>query len=192
MKHDNADEAEAALAEEARQRRIASEQEMLARRRFYAAQMNLANQAWEAGQLAQTVDLLETQQPHSGEPDLRSFEWYYLWGLCNGRLLHTIRAHSSTVQGVAFSPDGTTLASDSDDGTICLWDTATGHRRLLLTPTRNAAMEALAFSPDGKTLASGDTDGLVKLWDLASGKLRATLSGQPPRKIAPRTSVLGS
>jgi len=172
-------EAEAARAEEARQRGIASAQEMLARRRFYDAQMNLANQAWEAGQLARTVDLLETQQPHHGEPDLRSFEWYYLWGLCNGRLLHTFRAHTDSVLGVALSPDGTTAASASDDGTIWLWDTTTGHRRLLPMPKTSADICAVVFSPDGKMLASGGEDGLVRLWDVASGKLQATLSGQP-------------
>src|SRR5262249_24690852 len=83
--------ADAARTEADRQRGLASAQEMLARRRFYDAEMNLANQAWEAGEFARTADLLETQQPHPGQPDLRSFEWYYLWGLCNGRLLRTIR-----------------------------------------------------------------------------------------------------
>ena len=169
-------EAEAALAEEARQRGIATEQEMLARRRFYAAQMNLANQAWEAGQIPRTLDLLETQRPHSGREDLRGFEWFYLWRLCNGQLIRTIRAHTAQVESVAFSPDGATLASASDNGTICIWDTATGLRRLLLTPESRAFINAVAFTPDGKTLVSGGWDNLVRLWDVDTGKLRVTFS----------------
>jgi len=171
-------EAEAARDEEARQRGIASEQEMLARRRYYAAQMNLANQAYDAGQIPRTLDLLETQRPHSGEEDLRGFEWFYLWRLCNGQLLRTIPAHTSQVDDVAFSPDGTELASASDDGTICLWDTATGLRRFLLTPDIHAAVNAVAFTPDGKTLISGGWDNLVRFWDVDSGKLRSTLPKQ--------------
>ena len=171
-------EAEAARAEEARQRGIASGQEMLARRRFYAAQMNLANQAWEGGQFARTVDLLETQQPHAGESDLRGFEWYYLWGLSHGRLLHTFRAHTDSVLGVALSPDGTMAASASDDGAIWLWNIATGNRRLLPMPDTTADICAVVFSPDGRTLASGGQDDLVRLWDTASGQLVKTLNGQ--------------
>ena len=55
-------------ADEARrqQRLLASQQELLARRRFYAAQMNLANQAWETGRLPRTMELLETQRPSAG------------------------------------------------------------------------------------------------------------------------------
>ena len=170
-------EAEAALAEEARQRGIATEQEMLARRRFYAAQMNLANHAWEAGQIPRTLDLLETQRPHSGQEDLRGFEWFYLWRLCNGQLIRTIRAHTAQVESVAFSPDGATLASAADDGTICLWDTTTGLRRFLLTEIY-AVMNAVAFTPDGKTLVSGGWDNLVRLWDVDTGKLRNTFPRQ--------------
>ena len=97
-------EAETARIEEARQRRIASEQEMLARRRFYAAQMNLANQAWEAGQLARTADLLETQQPHpEGAGSAIPFEWFYLWDLCNGRLLHDSCAWHDSVRCGIFA-----------------------------------------------------------------------------------------
>ena len=174
-------EAEAARAEEARQRHIASEQEMLARRRYYAAQMNLASQAWEAGQIPRTMDLLETQRPRSGQEDLRGFEWFYLWRLCNGQLICTIRAHTRQVNSVAFSPDGTLLASASVDGTIRFWDTATGVQKSLLTappPEGSAAMTSVAFSPDGKTLISGGWDAQIRIWDVDTGTLRATPSKQ--------------
>ncbi len=67
---------------------------------------------------------------------------------------------------VAFSPDGSTLASASQDGTIILWDVKT--RRRLGTPLagHTDAVWGVAFSPDGGTLASASQDGTVILWDV--------------------------
>jgi WD40 repeat protein len=166
-------------ADEARrQQRLASEQELLARRRFYAAQMNLANQAVEAGQPGRALALLETQRPKAATEDLRAFEWYHLWGLCNARLRMTLRGHKEPVHSVAISPDGKTLASASADSTIRLWETSTGRERITLELPRGNPVFAVAFTPDGKTVAAGNWDGLVRLWDMASGKLRATLPFQ--------------
>ena len=72
------------------------------------------------------------------------------------------------VRGIAFSPDGLTLASGSYDATIYLWDTGTGeHKRTLTGHTRN--VESVAFSPDGETLASGSHDATIRLWEYRDG-----------------------
>ena len=78
------------------------------------------------------------------------------------------------VYAVAFSPDGRTLASGNDDGTVRLWNVADpAHPRPLGQPLTSGSRQrhrrpfAVAFSPDGHTLASGSSDGTVRLWNVA-------------------------
>jgi WD40 repeat protein len=64
---------------------------------------------------------------------------------------------------VAFSPDGRTLASASDDDTVRLWDVRT-HKQLAKQLT--GTVFSVAFSPDGRTLASASDAKTVRLWDV--------------------------
>ena len=89
---------------------------------------------------------------------------------------------------VAFSPDGKTLASGSEDETIKLWDVATGKEQATLKGHTHAVC-SVAFSPDGKTLASGSGDKTIKLWDVATGKEQATLKGHTEPGVCPWRSV---
>ena len=79
-------------------------------------------------------------------------------------LQRSLIGHIDEVSSVAFSSDGSMLASAGLDGTVQLWDIETGARIRLLT-RRFAWIDSVAFSPDGRTLASGDGDGTVQLWD---------------------------
>jgi WD40 repeat protein len=86
--------------------------------------------------------------------------------LTNPRLVQYLRGHSYSVRSVAFSPDGKTLASGSDDHTIILWDVASHQPLGQPLQGHRDAVSSVVFSPDGKTLASGSWDRTIILWDL--------------------------
>ncbi|MBI3248823.1 MAG: WD40 repeat domain-containing protein [Deltaproteobacteria bacterium] len=97
-----------------------------------------------------------------------------------GQQRAVLKGHTDWVWSVAFSPDGTTLASGSRDDTVRLWDVAQGQQRAVLQGHTNM-VASVAFGPDGTTLASGNVDRTVRLWDVARGQQRAVLSGHTDR-----------
>ena len=90
--------------------------------------------------------------------------------------LHALTGHTGAVWGVAFSPDGTRLATTSDDGTARLWDSTTGESLLTLTG-HTGRVRGVAFSPDGTRLATTSDDDTARLWDSTTGESLLTLTG---------------
>ena len=87
---------------------------------------------------------------------------------------------SNVVSSVAYSPDGTHIASGSWDTIVRIWNAATGG--LVRTLAGHADyVSSVAYSPDGRQIASGSEDETVRIWDARTGRLLHTLSGHTGR-----------
>ena len=139
------------------------------RRDRYSADIRQAGQAIGDYQTRRAVDLLARQRPAEGEADLRGFGWHHLLERCHTERL-TLTGHDRDVYHAEFSPDGRRVASSGLDGTIRIWEAASGE--LIKTIRANPSeVNWVAFSPDGLQLASACDDGTVRLWDLATGTM---------------------
>jgi WD40 repeat protein/serine/threonine protein kinase/tetratricopeptide (TPR) repeat protein len=182
----NAEEANKQATVAAQQASRARVQEITARRRFYAAQLNLAQQALESGNMARALDLIETQRPRFGQEDLRTFEWYYLWRLCHCGHRFTLSAWKGQTRFIssggptrrlAISPDGRTLATGGWDERVRLWDISTGRLQAILEgPASTGMVTCVAFSHDGQTVASGHFGGGIGLWDVVTYRSKKQLT----------------
>jgi WD40 repeat protein/serine/threonine protein kinase len=137
------------------------------RRTLYAAHINLAKSAWEAGDIRRVQELLDHHRPKPGESDLRGFEWDYLYRQCHAEIL-TLHAGGDPLS-VAFSPDGKRLACASGIH-VRVWDAQTGEVLRTLKGGTTSGVTSVAFSPDGKRLASTCGDKTVKVWDARTGE----------------------
>ena len=185
------------------------------RRSLYASDMQLAEEAWESGDIPRMRSLLEGHRPRPGTPDLRGFEWHYLRGLGTtvdiARLAHDADFGQLSPDGTHYVYMGTLYPWDEPDAgskiKLKLLDVAPGRPVRTIVPFPGESMGnvnvGLTFSPDGKrflltarvTDKSGRYDWRSKVFDWETGRdvcTLADLGGMTGRRgLRPRGPAVG-
>jgi WD40 repeat protein len=135
---------------------------------LYVADLAVAQQALEEGNVRRAVGLLNS---HGDEASRRRFEWRYLWRLCRSDALLTLAVSTSPALWLAVSPDEKTLVVSYGDGMVRIWalSAAAGRPSARLRTTFRAhrvEIDSIALSPDGRLLATVCEDGTARLWTI--------------------------
>ena len=94
------------------------------------------------------------------------------------REVRALAGHAGPIHGLSASPDGSLLASAGEDDGVCVWNAATGVKRMLLRG-HERPVRGVGFAPDGRTLHSTGDDGQLKTWDLTAEPEGTTFRGLP-------------
>jgi serine/threonine protein kinase/WD40 repeat protein len=171
-------------AQSARQAQATAEaEELLARRRAYASDINLAQQALLHNNLGRARELLDRHRPSTGikGPDLRGWEWRYLWQKSKSEALFTLCKEPDEICALSASPDGRWVAiGERTSGHLVVWDLQRRQRVAIMQGSNFQAQGPKAvFSPTGLLAYSGYTASnqipAVFLWDPETQTNRSVL-----------------
>jgi WD40 repeat protein len=144
--------------------------EVLVNRRSYSAYMQAAQGAIAGGNLREADRLLDLC-PIA----YRDWEWNHLKLTIDPSLL-TLEGHEGDINATSWSPDGTKIASVSDDQTLRLWDAESGDC-LQIMKGHTAEVTSVSWSPDGTRIVSGSADKTLRIWNASDGMQLHVLTG---------------
>ena len=127
-----------------RARQLAQARETAVRQSSYATEMLFAAEEIQGHNSGQAMELLKSSLPQPGQPDLRGWEWRFLWRQCRGDEPFTVGTHEKEIYRVAFLPDGR-LACGDFDKTVKIWDPKT---KTTLASASVGSCSDLEISPD--------------------------------------------
>jgi serine/threonine protein kinase/WD40 repeat protein len=168
--------AQRAQATESDLRAQAEAERLAARRRAYASDMNVLQQALASDNLGRAQQLLDRQRPKAGELDLRGWEWRYLWQYCRSDASSMITDEPMTEARLAVSADGAWLATaQSLLDTVKLWNLRTRQPTNVPLP-EDCTWPVVAFVPHEPWLAIGwsvgkdfqTQKGRIRLWNFVT------------------------
>ncbi len=145
------------------QARVANEQATMAQasnrklaENLYAADMAVAFDKLEEGRFEAVRALLQRHIPDSGGPDLRAWEWRWLWCQSQGRetILYQDPRNRKPIRAISATPEGTAVAFGLFDGTVLWCDMPSGRVRTIREKTEvGNEVKAIEFSQDGLWMA---------------------------------------
>jgi WD40 repeat protein len=100
-----------------------------------------------------------------------------LWEAATGRELLRLAGHTGWAMGLAFSPDGSSLASTSLDGTVKVWSLSPGNEAIAVSEVVAGFGTRIAYNQNGQEFGTNGGDGTATLWNAETGQPRLKLKG---------------